>query len=78
MIPISVGGFGVREGTFAVLVGAMGGNMKIAAIVSIAVLIIILIPGIAGGIIYALRPYLDRRRSHRESKKVFKTSQDNL
>lgn len=77
MIPISVGGFGVREGTFAILVGALGGNMKIASIVSIAVLLIILIPGIAGGVIYALRPYLDKRRNRAGQKNVFSPSHDN-
>ncbi|MCL5070699.1 MAG: flippase-like domain-containing protein, partial [Actinobacteria bacterium] len=63
MIPISIGGIGVREGTFVVLVGALGGQKDIATIVSIAILIMILIPGIAGGIIYALRPYIDKKRA---------------
>ncbi|MHB1346011.1 MAG: lysylphosphatidylglycerol synthase transmembrane domain-containing protein [Candidatus Humimicrobiaceae bacterium] len=63
MIPISIGGIGVREGVFVVLVGALGGEKNIAAIVSIAILIMVLIPGIAGGIIYAFRPYIDRKRA---------------
>ncbi|MCL6087655.1 MAG: hypothetical protein M1475_04520, partial [Actinobacteria bacterium] len=62
MIPISIGGIGVREGTFVVLVGALGGEKNIATIMSIAILIMILIPGITGGIIYALRPYMDKKR----------------
>ncbi|MDD3520893.1 MAG: lysylphosphatidylglycerol synthase transmembrane domain-containing protein [Actinomycetota bacterium] len=62
MIPISIGGIGVREGAFVVLVGALGGPRNIATIVSIAVLIMILVPGVVGGIIYALRPYMDRKR----------------
>ena len=63
MIPISIGGIGVREGIFVVLVGALGGEKNIAAIVSIAILIMVLIPGVAGGIIYAFRPYMDRKRA---------------
>ncbi|MHB1336504.1 MAG: lysylphosphatidylglycerol synthase transmembrane domain-containing protein [Candidatus Humimicrobiaceae bacterium] len=63
MIPISIGGIGVREGTFVILVGALGGEKNIAAIVSIAILIMILIPGVVGGIIYALRPYIDKKRA---------------
>lgn len=63
MIPISIGGIGVREGTFVVLVGALGGEKSIATIVSIAMLIMILIPGVIGGIIYALRPYIDKKRA---------------
>ena len=56
MLPISLGGFGIREGTFVILVGALGGPKDIATIVSLVVLIILLIPGITGGIIYAIRP----------------------
>ena len=41
---------------------AVGGPKDIATVVSIAVLIMILVPGIVGGIIYALRPYLDKKR----------------
>lgn len=63
MIPISVGGIGVREGTFVVLVGALGGPKDIAAVVSLVVLAILLIPGIVGGIIYAIRPALDKKRA---------------
>jgi uncharacterized membrane protein YbhN (UPF0104 family) len=63
MIPISVGGIGVREGTFVILAGALGGEKNIATIVSIAILIIILVPGVVGGIVYALRPYIDRKRA---------------
>ncbi|MHB1253923.1 MAG: lysylphosphatidylglycerol synthase transmembrane domain-containing protein [Candidatus Humimicrobiaceae bacterium] len=63
MIPISIGGIGVREGTFVILVGALGGEKNIAAIVSIAILIMILLPGVVGGIIYALRPYIDKKRA---------------
>jgi uncharacterized protein (TIRG00374 family) len=63
MIPISIGGIGVREGIFVILVGALGGEKNIAAIVSIAILIMILMPGVVGGIIYALRPYFDKKRA---------------
>ena len=63
MLPISIGGVGIREGTFVVLVGALGGPKDIAAIVSLVVLVILLIPGIAGGIIYAIRPAIDKKRA---------------
>jgi len=63
MIPISIGGIGVREGAFVILVGALGGQKDIATIVSIAILIMILIPGLVGGIIYAFRPYIDKKRA---------------
>lgn len=63
MIPVSIGGIGVREGAFVVLAGALGGEKNIATIVSIAILIMILIPGVVGGIVYALRPYIDKKRA---------------
>jgi uncharacterized membrane protein YbhN (UPF0104 family) len=60
MIPVTVGGIGIREGTFVVLVGVFNGPKDIAAIVSIAILVIILIPKIIGGILYATRPAIDK------------------
>jgi glycosyltransferase 2 family protein len=62
MIPISLGGIGVREGSFVILVGALGGARDVASIVSLVVLIILLIPGIAGSIIYSIRPAIDKKR----------------
>jgi len=63
MIPISVGGIGVREGSFVILLSALGAQKDIATIVSLALLVVILIPGIAGGIIYLIRPVIDRKRT---------------
>jgi len=63
MLPISIGGVGIREGTFVVLVGALGGPKDMAAIVSIVVLMILLVPSIVGGIIYAIRPAIDKKKN---------------
>jgi uncharacterized protein (TIRG00374 family) len=63
MIPISVGGIGVREGAFVILLSTLGAPKNIATIVSLILLAIILIPGIAGGIIYAIRPAIDKNRT---------------
>ncbi|MBE3092274.1 MAG: flippase-like domain-containing protein [Actinobacteria bacterium] len=63
MIPISVGGIGVREGAFIILLSALGAPKNIATIVSLVLLVIILIPGIAGGIIYTIRPVIDKKRA---------------
>ena len=46
---------------------------NIATIVSLVLLVIILIPGIAGGIIYAIRPVIDKKRA---AKLVNKLSHD--
>jgi len=61
MLPISIGGTGIREGIFVVLIGAFSGPKDIAAIVSLVVLVMLLIPGISGGIIYAIRPAINKR-----------------
>ena len=61
MLPISIGGIGIREGIFVILIGAFGGPKDIATIVSLVVLVMLLIPGISGGIIYAIRPAINKR-----------------
>lgn len=63
MIPISVGGIGVREGTSVILLSALGAPKNIATIVSLVLLVMILIPGIVGGIIYSIRPIIDRKKA---------------
>ncbi len=63
MIPISVGGIGVREGSFVILLSMLGALERTATIVSLVLLITILIPGIVGGIIYSIRPIIDRKRA---------------
>ena len=73
MIPISVGGIGVREGVFVILASVLGAPKNIATIVSLVLLVIILIPGIAGGIIYAIRPAIDKKRA---AKLINKLSHD--
>ncbi len=60
MLPISIGGIGVREGIFVVLAGAFGAPRNIATIVSLIVLVVLLIPGVAGSIFFISRSSMDK------------------
>ncbi|MBC7333332.1 MAG: flippase-like domain-containing protein [Actinobacteria bacterium] len=61
MIPISIGGIGVRENSLVFLMVSLGASNQKSAIVSLVLFLMLLIPGIAGGIIYAVRPYIGRK-----------------
>ena len=61
MIPISVGGIGLRENSLAFIMVAMGVNNEKAALCSLLILFMLIIMGIIGGIIYIVRPYLEGR-----------------
>ena len=63
IIPISIGGIGVREETFVILLSALGAQKNIATIVSLVLLVMILISGVVVGIIYAIRPAIDKKRA---------------
>ena len=61
MIPISIGGIGLRENSLAFIMVAMGVNNEKAALCSLLILFMIILMGIAGGIIYIVRPYFESR-----------------
>jgi glycosyltransferase 2 family protein len=61
MIPISIGGIGVRENTMVFIMVSLGASSEKSAIVSLILFLMLLAPGIVGGILYAMRPYLDRK-----------------
>lgn len=52
MIPISLGGLGLREGSFVLLFMSIGMSKEMAIAISVLVLLQILIQGILGGIIF--------------------------
>lgn len=61
MIPISMGGIGIRENSLVFLMVALGVPNQKSAIVSLVLFIMLLVPGLAGGIIYAIRPYIGKK-----------------
>ena len=61
MIPISIGGIGLRENSLVFIMVAMGVNNEKAALCSLLILFMLIIMGIIGGIIYIIRPYFESR-----------------
>ena len=61
MIPISIGGIGLRENSLVFIMVAMGVSNEKAALCSLLILFMLIIMGIIGGIIYIVRPYFESR-----------------
>jgi len=61
MIPISIGGIGLRESSIVFIMVALGVANNKAALCSLLILLMLVLVGIVGGIIYVIRPYFERR-----------------
>ncbi|MFZ3106734.1 MAG: lysylphosphatidylglycerol synthase domain-containing protein, partial [Candidatus Hydromicrobium sp.] len=61
MIPISIGGIGLRENSFVFILVAMGTANEKAALCSLLIFFMLVLVGIAGGIVYIVRPYFEGR-----------------
>ncbi len=61
MLPISIGGTGLRENALVFFMVALGAQNEKAAMTSLALLAMLLVLGIIGGIIYAVRPFILRQ-----------------
>ncbi len=61
MIPISIGGIGLRENSLVFILVAMGVTNEKAALCSLLILFMIVLMGVLGGIIYTARPYFEGR-----------------
>jgi hypothetical protein len=65
MLPISLGGIGVREGSLVFLMVSLGAQNAKAAMCSLLLFAMLLVVGIIGGLIYALRPLLAKKERGR-------------
>jgi len=65
MLPISLGGIGVREGSLVFLMVSLGAQNEKAAMCSLLLLAMLLAVGIIGGIVYAIRPFLAKKERDR-------------
>ncbi|MCG2790991.1 MAG: flippase-like domain-containing protein [Actinomycetia bacterium] len=72
MIPISIGGIGLRENSLVFIMVAMGVANEKAALCSLLIFSMLILIGMVGGIIYIVRPYFESR-----SKKATPESLDN-
>lgn len=61
MIPISVGGIGLRENSLVFIMVAMGVANDKAALCSLLILFMLLMIGMIGGIVYIVRPYFENK-----------------
>jgi uncharacterized protein (TIRG00374 family) len=62
MLPISLGGTGVREGSLVFLLVSLNISHPKAAMCSLLLLAMTLIVGIIGGLIFAVRPFLNKKK----------------
>ena len=56
MVPISIGGIGIRENTLVFIITAMGVGSEQAAICALLIFLMLIFIGIIGGITYSVRP----------------------
>lgn len=61
MLPITIGGTGLRENALVFFMVALGVQNEKAAMTSLVLFAMILVLGIIGGIIYAVRPFILRQ-----------------
>jgi len=57
MVPISIGGIGIRENTLVFIMTAMGVGSEQAAICALLIFLMLIFIGIIGVIIYSIRPH---------------------
>ncbi len=65
MLPISLGGIGIREGSLVFMMVSLGAQNAKAAMCSLLLFAMLLIMGIIGGLIYAVRPFLAKKEKDR-------------
>jgi uncharacterized protein (TIRG00374 family) len=61
MIPISIGGIGLRENSLVFILVAMGAANEKAALCSLLIFFMLVLLGMVGGIVYIVRPYFEGR-----------------
>ena len=65
MLPISLGGIGLREGSVVLLMVALGAPSEKATMCSLLLFAMLIVLSIIGGIIYGLRPFLAKKERER-------------
>ena len=61
MLPITIGGTGLRENALVFFMVALGAQNEKAAMTSLVIFVMLLVLGIIGGIIYTVRPFMLRQ-----------------
>ena len=68
MLPISLGGIGIRENSLVFIMVSLGVVIEKAALCSLLLFSMLIIIGIIGGIIYTVRPFFSRKIEHTKMK----------
>ena len=66
MLPISIGGIGIRENSLVFLMTALGATSDKATVVSLVIFAQLLLLGIIGAIVYVVRPFVLKQPLHPE------------
>lgn len=70
MIPISIGGIGLRENSLVFIMVTLGAIREKAALSSLTIFMFLLVFGIIGGLVYIIKPFVSRRAQGKEVKKT--------
>ncbi len=63
LIPLSIGGFGIREGSYVVLLGSVGVNTTNATLISLGTVVVLLVASLPGAVLmitHGMRPALEQ------------------
>ena len=63
MLPISIGGIGIRENSLVFLMVALGADGEKSTVASLILFVMILAVGIVGAIVYILRPFILKQQT---------------
>jgi uncharacterized protein (TIRG00374 family) len=63
MLPISIGGIGLRENSLVILMVALGASNDRAAVCSLLLFAMLIVLGIIGGIVYVVRPFILKQKN---------------
>jgi len=63
MLPISIGGIGIRENSLVILMVALGAPNDKAAVCSLLLFAMLIVLGIIGGIVYVVRPFILKQKN---------------
>ncbi|OFW53892.1 MAG: hypothetical protein A2163_02260 [Actinobacteria bacterium RBG_13_35_12] len=70
MLPISIGGIGLRENSLVFIMVAMGAANAKAALCSLLILFMLIIVGIVGGITYIVRSYFEGKHAEADEENI--------
>ncbi len=62
MLPISIGGIGIRENSLVFLMVALGAANDRATVCSLLLFAMLIVLGIIGGIVYVVRPFISKQK----------------